>query len=289
MGYKIITDSAANLSLEQIKEYDVDIMSLIYRMRDKEYLSYIPGEETDYSEVYRLLREKENITTALIGREQCDEVIRPVLERGDDVLVLCFSSGLSGSYQNVYNACADYREEFPDREIIVIDGLCAALGQGLLVHYAAGLKKEGMDIKELADWIEANKLSICHIFTLDDLFFLKRGGRLSGSSALFGTLLNIKPMLHMDDDGKLYVTGKVRGRRAAIEKLADSLGEKGIKVGEQTIFIVHGDCEEDALTLETMIKKKYGIKKVVINCLEPVIASHAGPGTLAVFFVGKER
>lgn len=289
MAYKLITDSAANLSSAQIKEYDLEILSLIYRVGGKEYLSYIPGEESDYSNVYELLRQKENITTSLIGREQCDSVIRPVLERGEDVLVVCFSSGLSGSYQNVFNTCEDYKEEFPDRKIIVVDGLCAALGQGLLLHYAANLKKEGMEIEELADWINSNKLGICHIFTLDDLFFLKRGGRLSGSSALFGTLLNIKPMLHMDSDGKLYVTGKVRGRRAALEGLCDSLGKKGIKISEQTIFIVHGDCIEDALTLENMIKKKYGIKNVVINCLEPVIASHAGPGTLAVFFVGSER
>lgn len=289
MSYKIITDSAANLSLKQIEEYELEVMSLIYNINGEEHLGYIPGEEMDYSDVYKLLRNKENITTSLIGREQCDKVIRPVLERGEDVLVIAFSSGLSGSYQNVYNACNDYREEFPDREIIVIDGLSAALGQGLLVHYAAGLKKEGMDIKELADWIEANKLSICHVFTLDDLFFLKRGGRLSGSSALFGTLLNIKPMLHMANDGKLYVTGKVRGRRASIEKLADLLGERGIRVSEQTVFIVHGDCLEDAKMLESLIKKKYGIKEVVINCLEPVIASHAGPGTLAMFFVGTER
>ena len=289
MGYKIISDSAANLSTKQIEKYDIDIMSLVYRMRGKEYLSYTPGVESDYSQVYKNLREKENLTTSLIGREQCDSVIMSVLERGDDVLVLCFSSGLSGSYQNVYNACNDYREEFPDREIIVIDGLCAALGQGLLLHYAAKLKKEGMDIKELADWIEANKLNICHIFTLDDLFFLKRGGRLSGSSALFGTLLNIKPMLHMADDGKLYVTGKVRGRNAAIEKLADAVGEKGIRVSEQIIFINHGDCEEDAKTLEKLVRKKYGVKKVFINCLDPVIASHSGPGTLAIFFVGSQR
>lgn len=289
MSYKIVTDSAANLTKQQIKDYDVDIMSMTYNVKGKEYLSYIPEAEIDFGEAYRLLREKEHITTALIGRDQCDKVIRPLLQKGEDVLVLCFSSGLSGSYQNICNACDDYREEFPQRKIIVIDTLCASMGQGLLVHYAAALKKEGMDIDELADWATEKRKEICHIFTLDDLFFLKRGGRLSGSGAVLGTLLNIKPMLHMAQDGKLYVTGKVRGRRAAIEKLADSLGEKGIKPSEQTVFIVHGDCEEDAEILEDLIRKRYGIKTVIKNCLDPVIASHSGPGTLAIFYIGTER
>ena len=289
MSYKIITDSAAHLTDKQIEEYGRGIMSLVYCMQGKEYLSYRPDVKTDYGEVYRLLREKVNITTSLIGREQCDNVILPVIKGGEDVLVICFSSGLSGSYQNVYNACCDYREEYPDRKIIVVDSLGASLGQGLLVHYAAKLHSEGMEIEELADWLEANKLNFCHEFTLDDLFFLKRGGRLSGSSALFGTLLNIKPMLHVADDGKLYVKGKVRGRNAAIEGLASSLDKMKKGVGDQPIYIVHGDCEEDAKTLESIIRKRYGIKEVVINCLDPVIASHAGPGTLAIFYIGDKR
>ncbi len=289
MSYKIITDSCANLTDEQIKEYGVEILPLRYYIADKEYISYKNGVRTDYSEVYRLLREKENITTSLISVEQCDEIIKPVLEGGEDVLVIAFSSGLSGSFQSVKLACDDYREQFPERKIVVVDSLCAALGQGLLVHYAVQKKAEGKSLEEVAEWVENNKLSICHRFTLDDLYFLKRGGRLSGSSALFGTLLNIKPMLHMANDGKLYVTGKVRGRKAAITQLAETAQKTCGNLSEQPIYIVHGDCEQDAHELEDILRTKYGVKEVLINCLDPVIGAHSGPGTLAIFFIGSER
>lgn len=289
MSYKIITDSAANLTDEQIKDFDTEIISLKYNIDGKDYDSYIKGVKTDFSPVYKLLREKAMITTSLANRGDCDKVILPVLQSGEDVLVLAFSSGLSGTCQNIKLAAEDYNEMFPDRKIIVVDSLCASMGQGMLVYYVSKLKAEGKTIEEAAEWAENNKLSIAHIFTIDDLFFLKRGGRLSGTSAVVGSLLGIKPLLHMADDGKLYVTGKVRGRKATLEFLADSLGEKGINIKEQEIFIVHGDCLEDAKTLGKMILDKYKVKGITYNILDPVIAAHAGPGTLAVFFIGKER
>ncbi len=289
MSYRIVTDSCANLTDEQIKEYGVEIISLKYRIEDKEFDSYVKGKPTDYAETYRLLREKAMITTSLASREDCDRVIPAILESGEDVLILAFSSGLSGTYQNIKLAAEDYKEMYPDRKIIVVDSLCASLGEGMLVHYCVKLKNEGKSIEEVAQWAEENKGSICHIFTIEDLFFLKRGGRLSGASAVFGTLIGIKPMLHTADDGKLYVTGKVRGRQASMNALVNSLGEKGVDIENQDIFIVHGDCEEDAKYVGDQIKKKYGIKNIVYNLIDPVIAAHAGPGTLAVFFIGKER
>lgn len=289
MSFKIITDSAANLTDEQIKQYDVEILSLKYIVDGKEYDSYVKGEKTDYSEVYRLLREKAMITTSLASREECDKVIKPVLENGEDVLVLAFSSGLSGTCQNIMLAAEDYREIFPERKIIVVDTLCASMGQGMAVHYAWKLKEEGKSMEEVALWLEENKKHICHIFTIDDLFFLKRGGRLSGTSAIVGSLLGIKPLLHTADDGKLYVTGKVRGRAATLEHLINSVGEKGIDVENQDIFIVHGDCENEAIKIGEEVKKRYNVKNIVYNMLDPVIAAHAGPGTLAIFFIGKER
>ena len=240
--------------------------------------------------VYENLRNKEKITPSLASREDCDKVIKPVLESGEDALVLSFSSGLSGTYQNVRLAAEDYSEMFPDRKIIVVDTLCASMGQGLLVHYAVKLKKEGKSMEEVAEWVESNKLSIVHKFTIDDLFFLKRGGRISATSAVMGAALGIKPMLHMADDGKLYVVSKVRGRKAAIEGLADSLENNAIDIKNQdAVYIVHGDCEADAKTLADIVKKRYGVKNFVINCLDPVIVSHSGPGTLAIFYLGKER
>lgn len=289
MGYRIITDSCANLTDKQINDYGVEIISLKYYIEGKEFESYIKGEKTDYTETYRLLREQAMITTSLVSREDCDKVILPILESGEDVLIIAFSSGLSGTYQNIMLAAEDYKEMFPDRKIMVVDTLCASLGEGMAVHYAVKLKNEGKTMEEVAEWLEKNKLSICHIFTIDDLFFLKRGGRLSGTSAVFGTLLGIKPLLHMADDGKLYVTGKARGRAATLEHLITSLGEKGIDIENQDIFIVHGDCEEDAKYIESEVKKRYKIKNVVYNMIDPVIAAHAGPGTLAIFFLGTER
>ncbi len=289
MSYRIVTDSCANLTDEQIKEYGVEIISLKYRIEDKEFESYVKGQPTDYKETYRLLREKAMITTSLASRGDCDRVIPAILEGGEDVLIIAFSSGLSGTYQNIKLAAEDYMEEYPDRKVVVVDSLCAALGEGLLVHYCAKLKAEGKSLEEVAQWAEENKGSICHIFTIDDLFFLKRGGRLSGASAVFGTLMGIKPMLHTADDGKLYVTGKVRGRQASMDALVDSLEKQGKDIENQDIFIVHGDCEKDALYVGEAIKKRYGIKRIVYNLIDPVIAAHAGPGTLAVFFIGNER
>jgi hypothetical protein len=182
----------------------------------------------------------------------------------------------------------DYKEMFPNREIRVVDTLSASMGQGLLVHYAVGMKKQGKSLSEVADWVEQNKLRLCHTFTLDDLFFLKRGGRLSGAGAVVGSLMNIKPLMHVADDGKLYVTGKARGRKAAINHLIESVG-KGYDLENQDIFIVHGDCEDEAKIIGDEVKNRYKVKSITYNCLDPVIVSHSGPGTLAIFFLGDKR
>jgi len=289
MGYKIVTDSCANLTDAQIEEYGVELISLKYYVGNQAYESYIKGQIIDYSDAYSILRQKGKITTSLANRDDCDKVILPILESGEDVLVLAFSSGLSGTCQNIINSAEDYKEMFPDRKIIVVDTLSASMGEGLLVHYAVKLKNQGKTMEEVAKWVEDNKLKLIHTFTLDDLFFLKRGGRLSGTSAVVGSLMNIKPLMHVADDGKLYVTGKARGRKAAIKHLVDSVGEKGVDIENQVIFIVHGDCEEEAKIIGEEVKKQYKVKEVVYNCLDPVIVSHSGPGTLAIFFLGNKR
>ena len=289
MGYQIVTDSCANLTPAQIKEYGVGILPLRYYVDEEEYISYSREDAAAYTDFYKRLREKAKITTSLVTREACDEVIEPILSAGKDVLVLSFSSGLSGTFQNICTAAEDYKEAYPDRKIIVVDTLCAALGEGLAVHYAVKQQKQGKTIEEVADWVENNKLNICHIFTIDDLFFLKRGGRLSGTGAVFGTLLGIKPLLHTADDGKLYVTGKTRGRKASLDFLIDSLEKQGWDMKGQDVFIVHGDCEQDAIYVKKAIQKRYPVKSVMYHYLNPVIAAHSGPGTLAVFFLGSKR
>ena len=289
MNFQIVTDSCANFDEAQIQKYGVKVLSLRYYIGDEEFEGYVEGKDLDYGDFYTRLRAKEKITTSLVSRAECDRVMLPLLEAGKDVLVLAFSSGLSGTYQNICNACEEYKEQFPEREIRVVDTLCAALGQGLLVHYAVQKQEEGLSLCEVADWVEENKGSLCHFFTIDDLFFLKRGGRLSGTSAVMGTLLNIKPVLHAADDGKLYVIGKERGRKASLSRLADLVAERGKDIQKQPVFIVHGDCEEDAKFLQKEIQKKCGVKNFTIRTLGPVIASHSGPGTVAVFFLGGPR
>ena len=289
MSFKIVTDSCANLNDKQISKYGVKILPMKYYIGDDEFKSFKDGKVADFKETYRRLREKEMIKTSLANKSDCDEVIPEILKGGEDVLILSFSSGLSGSYQNFCIAAEDYMEEYPDRRVIVVDTLAASLGEGLIVHYAVKLQKEGKTIDEVAEWVEKNKLNFCHIFTIDDLFFLKRGGRLSGASAVVGTLLGIKPMLHMANDGKLYVTGKARGRNAVFDCFLKSIEEKAIDIENQDVFIIHGDCEEDANILAEKIKQQFGVKNIVINMLDCIIGAHSGPGTIALFFVGKER
>ncbi len=289
MSYKIITDSCANLTDAQIADFDLEILSLKYYVGDTAFESYIKGEKNDSTNAYKILREKGKITTSLANRDDCDKAILPVLQSGQDALVLVFSSGLSGTYQSIMTAAEDYREMLPERKIIVVDTLCASMGQGLLVSYAAKLQKQGKTMEEVAEWVENNKLKLCHTFTLDDLFFLKRGGRLSGTSAVVGSLMNIKPLMYVADDGKLYVTGKARGRKAAMNHLVESVGEKGVDLENQDIYISHGDCLEEAMVVGEEVKARYNVKNVVYNCLDPVIGSHAGPGTIAIFFMGEKR
>lgn len=288
MSYRIITDSCAGLTDSQISAYGVGIISMKYCVDGKEYASYTPGKKTENEKIFKLLRAKEKVTTSLVSREDCDSVLLPILSSGSDALIISFSSGLSGSYQNLLNICEDYREEFPERKITVVDSLCGSLGQGLLVHYAAALKAQGKTMDETAAWLEENKLKVCCKFTIDDLMFLSRGGRLSGSSAVVGTLLGIKPMLHAEKDGKIYVSGKQRGRKAAINALIEDIG-KGTDIEDQVVFISHGDCRADADFIAAEIMRLYGVKTVTVNCIDPVMGAHCGPDTLAVFYLGDNR
>ena len=202
---------------------------------------------------------------------------------------MAFSSGLSTTYQSAVIASNELMEKYPDRRIYVVDTLCASLGQGLLVWYACRKRDAGLELEALRDWVEANKLNLCHWFTVDDLMFLKRGGRVSATTALVGTMLQIKPVLHVDDEGHLVNVAKTRGRRASIDALAKKVAELGEGFDNETMFISHGDCLEDAEYLATQLKEKYGVKYVHINYVGAVIGSHAGPGVLALFFMGKSR
>ena len=180
-------------------------------------------------------------------------------------------------------------EEYPDRKIVTFDSLCASMGEGLLVYHAAKMKEEGKSLDEILSWLSDNKLNLCHWFTVDDLFFLKRGGRISATTAILGSALNIKPVLHVDDNGKLVSVSKARGRKQSLNALVSKMEETAIEPQKQIVFISHGDCIEDAEFVADRIREKFGDIEIVINYIDPVIGAHSGPGTLALFFIGTQR
>ena len=225
--------------------------------------------------------------TSAVNVGEFEEAMEPVLAAGNDVLCLCFSSALSTTYQSAVIAAGELSEKFPERKIFVVDTLCASLGQGLLVWLCAQEQKKGRSIEEVRDFAEETKGNICHWFTVDDLNHLKRGGRVSAAAAFFGTMLAVKPVLRVDGQGRLIPTEKRRGRRASLTALMDHMAETVTDPG--TVFISHGDCLADAELVAGEIRRRFQTPEVYINYIGPVIGSHAGPGTVALFFIGKQR
>ena len=287
--YEIISDSSCNLTDDIIGQYKINIISLSYRIGDEEFASYENGKTTDIKPFYDRVRKGEIASTSQITRQECREAFEKILKKGADVLYIGFSSGLSGSFNAGAMVANELREEYPDRKIIAVDSLAASMGEGLLVYHAALLKEQGKTIDEVSAWLDANILKLCHWFTVDDLMYLKRGGRISPTTALVGTLMGIKPILHVDDEGKLINVGKVRGRRHSIDELFNNMKKTCENPQDQMIFISHGDCFEDARYLESLIRNELHVKDVVINYVDAVIGAHSGPGTLALFFLGSKR
>ena len=286
MSYKIITDSGCDFTKEKYAELGLAVAPLMVNFRGE---SYPDRNDESLKDLYAGLRAGEVSTTAAVNPEQWAEAMEPVLKADEDVLVLAFSSGLSTSYQSAEIAAGDLREQYPDRTILVVDSLCASLGQGLLAYYACKKRDEGLDLQELYQWLLNNRLHLCHWFTVDDLMYLKRGGRISAATAIMGTMLSIKPVLHVDDEGHLVNVGKARGRRASIQAMAKKVGELAEGYDNSVMFISHGDCPEDAEYLRSLLESQYGVKEVYINYVGAVIGSHSGPGTLALFFLGQHR
>ena len=286
MTYKIITDSCCDFpkALRESLPLETANLTLLYKGQ-----TITDTTDEGLKQMYDGLRAGQTATTSAVNPQGWETVMEPVLRQGLDILVLAFSSGLSTTYQSAVIAAGELMEKYPERKILVVDTLCASLGQGLLVWYACARQKEGASLEELAAWCEEKKRNLCHWFTVDDLMYLKRGGRVSAATALLGTMLNIKPVLHVDDEGHLISVSKVRGRKASIEALAKKMGELGLPGENDTVFISHGDCLEEAQQLADMLKARYGVKEVIIGYVGAVIGSHAGPGVLALFFLGKNR
>lgn len=289
MSFEIVTDSSCNLPEDIIDRYGLHILSLRFLVSGKEYYSYTKGEITDLAQFYDMMRNKEAITTSQISTDVCIRLFESLLQDGKDVLYIGFSSALSGTFQAGYLALEGLKEKYPDRKIYAVDTFGASLGEGLLVYHAAGLREAGKSIEEVNTWLLENRLHLCHWFTVDDLFFLQRGGRVSGTAALFGTLLSVKPIMHMDNEGRLILVDKVRGRKRSLDALVEKLDQTAINPSDQSIFITHGDCLGDAKYVARKIEEKYHPKEIIINWVDPVIGAHSGPGTVALFFLGTER
>ncbi|MEE1277493.1 MAG: DegV family protein [Acutalibacteraceae bacterium] len=286
-NYILFTDSGCDIPLDTLNDWGVKSIPLSFKFKDsdKEY----KNGDIESKEFYDRMREGAVATTSAINMETFKDAFREVLKEGQDVLYLGFSSGLSTTYNSARMAAEELKEEFPDRKILAVDTLCASAGQGLLVYLTVEKIKSGATIEEAAAYAEDTKKGLCHWFTVDDLVYLKRGGRVSPTVAFVGGLLGIKPILHVDDEGHLINMGKVRGRTAALTALADKIGENAGGKPNSPIYICHADCMNDVETLKGMIKDKYNLPIDMVVDIGAVIGAHAGPGTIAVFFTGKER
>ncbi len=284
--YIIFTDSTCDLEPEYADTLDVSVIALEFTYDGK---SYCDGTGMSYKDFYNLLREKKSVTTSQINTGTFIEKFEPYLKEGHDILYIAFSSGLSGTFASAQIAREELLKSYPERKLIVVDSLCASMGEGLLVYYAAQKKREGLSIDELAAWLEAHKLNICHWFTVDDLFHLKRGGRVSAASAVLGTMLGVKPVMHVDNAGKLILMEKARGRKAALNSLVEHMKATATVTENDAVFISHGDAIEDANFVKDLVLNAFPVKEVRINYVGSVIGSHSGPGTLALFFLGKAR
>mgnify|MGYP000165989008 FL=1 len=284
--FVIVSDSTVDVPKEYLQSKQVPIISLSYIM---DGVTYEEMDGLSHKEFFEKLRAGSLPTTSQINPEQAREALESFAKEGKDILYIGFSSGLSGSYNSVRMAAEDLKEEYPDINIITIDSLCACMGEGLLLYKALELKEHGMSMEEIAKWVEANKLHICHNVTVDDLNHLHRGGRISKTTAVVGSMIKIKPIIHMSDEGKLVVIGKERGRKKSLVSIVDRMEKQMQGYDNDIVMITHGDCIEDAEFVKKQVEERFGIHNVMINGIGSVIGSHTGAGVVAVFFMGDKR
>ena len=285
--YVIYTDSACDIRPETLAEWGARYEELTFRFdgEDKSYLNF----EMPTSEFYDKMKGGSVAKTAAINPDTFSASFEKILDEGRDILYLGFSSGLSTTFNSARIAAEGLKEKYPERRIVVIDTLCASAGQGLLVYLAVKKKAEGATLDENAEYVRSLILKVCHWFTVDDLIYLKRGGRISALSYFVGSAIGIKPVMHVDNEGHLVAVQKVRGRRMAIDTIVKKYEELADDKEGATVFISHADCERDVKIFADAIKAKFGNEVDLVTDVGPVIGAHSGPGTLAVFFIGKER
>lgn len=282
----ITVNSTVDLPKDWLEEREVPVIPLKYTIDGE---TYTDMEGLSAQEFFEKLREGHMSVTSQVNPEDAKKIWIPILEEGKDVLHLGFSSGLSGTFNSMRIAGEALSKEYPAARIIVIDTLCACLGEGLLLYKALKLKAAGKSIDETAGWVEENKLHVCHNVTVDDLNHLHRGGRISKATAIVGTVIQIKPIIHMDNEGCLKVIGKERGRKKSLHKIVDMAVEQSKGWDNDMVMITHGDCIEDAKYVEALVREKLKVPQVLINNIGTVIGSHTGPGVLAVFLMGNKR
>ncbi len=281
--FVIATDSTTDLPKEYYVKNEIPVIALSYLM---DGVTYEDGAGLSDKEFFDKIREGSMPTTSQINPEQAKSALEPLLKDGNDVVYIAFTSGLSGSYNSVRIAAEELMEDYPERKIVVIDSLCASMGEGLLLYKVIELRDQGKSMEEIVEWVENNKLHICHDVTIDDLYHLHRGGRVSKTSAVIGSIIKIKPIIHVNEEGKLIVIGKERGRKRAMLSLIDRMDIKSMGFDNDTVMIVHGDAIEDAEFLKNEIENRFGIKNIIINGIGSVIGSHTGPGVIAIFYMG---
>ena len=287
--YVILTDSCCDLSAEMAEELELRVLPLSFVMEGKEYFNHLDYRDISAKDFYSRVRGGALGTTSAINVAVFTEVMTELVSQGKDVLCIAFSSGLSTTYQSAAIAAGEVMNAHPGSKVLVCDSRAASLGQGMLVYQAAKMRQQGKSMDEVRDWAEQNKLRQCHWFTVNDLFFLKKGGRVSAATAVVGTMLQIKPVLHVDDEGHLINVAKARGRKASLTALVDKVGELADDPASQTMFISNSDCAQDAQFVADEIKKRYGTREIILNSIGPVIGAHTGPGCVALFFMGKHR
>ena len=285
--FVIFTDTSADLPEQYIRDNQLGLLSLSFTIGGETYLC--SDMKMTEREFYAKMRAGEAVTTIQVNPDQAEQKFEQVLREDKDILYLAFSSALSGSCNSGAMAARELQQRYPQAKIIVVDTLCASLGEGLLVHKAVQMKQQGLTLEEIARSAEANKLHVCHRFTVDDLNHLHRGGRVSKTTAVVGTLLGIKPVLHVSNEGKLVPTGKVRGRKQSLISLVDSMAKTMGSYENDTVFISHGDCVEDANFVADLIRERLKVRNFLIHFVDPTIGAHSGPGTVALFFMGEER
>lgn len=287
MDYKLFCDSTCDLTDEIAKEQNIEIIPMQFSVDNKNYSHYLDEREMTLSDFYAALKNGANVTTAQVQYDTFANSFEPFLKEGKDIIYICFTSGMSGTYNTCQIAVEELKEKYPERKICVIDSLSASVGEGYLAYLAGVKMNEGASFEELCDYIENTKMKICHWFVVDDLDQLKKGGRIGALSAAFGKALQIKPLISVDNDGKLIAVAKIRGNMKTYSTLIDRANRDGINLKEQTVFVAHAECPEKAEKLKEMVAPL--VKEVKIFKVGPIIGSHVGQGMFALAFQGERN